>query len=320
MTLKLFSSLSVNKVTHLRFMPVFSVLFTLFFVLAIEYWLGWQQLLAPWQAVSWLALLWACVLVFVSYILRAVRLYDYFHPHSFIACLRLMLLHNLFNNFLPMRAGEVSFPVLMQRYFQISVAQSTATLLWFRGLDLHSLGALALLALASHGLSALSTTALMLAWLSLPWWVYRWQQTGLQRLYHCLSPRWHPLLDKIQAGLPQQARAFWRAWWWTLLNWTVKLGVFAWVLSLFVSVPSTSALLGAVGGELSSVLPIHGVAGVGTYEAGIVAALLPFGLDTRTATQAAVNLHLFLLGVCLLGGVVALLLKKPLLEHPTNTG
>jgi len=91
----------------------------------------------------------------------------------------------------------------------------------------------------------------------------------------------------------------------------VKLLVFAWGLSAFVELAWQPALLGAVGGELSSVLPIHGVAGAGTYEAGIVAALLPFGIVMEQAMQAAVSLHLFLLGLCVLGGGLALLLKTP---------
>ena len=55
-------------------------------------------------------------------------------------------------------------------------------------------------------------------------------------------------------------------------------------------------------------LPFHGVAGAGTYEAGIVAALLPFDIEPAIALTAAVNLHLFLLGSTLLGGLAAMFL------------
>jgi len=55
------------------------------------------------------------------------------------------------------------------------------------------------------------------------------------------------------------------------------------------------------------VLPVHGLAGAGTYEAGVVAALLPFGVAPAAALAGAVNLHLFLLGAALLGGALALL-------------
>ncbi|VAW96580.1 hypothetical protein MNBD_GAMMA20-1008, partial [hydrothermal vent metagenome] len=49
-------------------------------------------------------------------------------------------------------------------------------------------------------------------------------------------------------------------------------------------------------------------AGAGTFEAGVVAALLPFGIDAKTALQAAVNLHLFILGSTLLAGLLSLAL------------
>ena len=101
-----------------------------------------------------------------------------------------------------------------------------------------------------------------------------------------------------------------RAWFWTLFNWVVKLAVFAWILILFAPLLSPAvALLGAIGGDLTSVLPVHGVAGAGTYEAGVMAALLPFGVPAAQALMAAVNLHLFMLGLSLAGGALALALR-----------
>jgi len=67
-----------------------------------------------------------------------------------------------------------------------------------------------------------------------------------------------------------------------------------------------AALFGAIAGDLTSVLPIHGVAGAGTYEAGVMAGLLPYGVAPQPALAAAVNLHLFLLGTTLAGGAVSL--------------
>ncbi|MGB2680474.1 MAG: UPF0104 family protein, partial [Candidatus Competibacter sp.] len=61
--------------------------------------------------------------------------------------------------------------------------------------------------------------------------------------------------------------------------------------------------------DLTSVLPVHGIAGAGTYEAGVVAALIPFGIEAKVALAAAVNLHLFVLGLSAAGGALALLLR-----------
>ncbi|MGB4948458.1 MAG: UPF0104 family protein, partial [Candidatus Competibacter denitrificans] len=96
------------------------------------------------------------------------------------------------------------------------------------------------------------------------------------------------------------------------LNWLVKLAVFAWILRLFAAMPGTAAVMGAIGGDLTSVLPVHGIAGAGTYEAGVVAALAPFGVAPTAALTAAVNLHLFMLGLSLVGGALALWLRRDL--------
>jgi uncharacterized membrane protein YbhN (UPF0104 family) len=63
-----------------------------------------------------------------------------------------------------------------------------------------------------------------------------------------------------------------------------------------------------MGAELSSVLPFHGIAGSGSYELAVVAALLPAGIDASRALAGAVNLHLFLLGVTLILGALAFFL------------
>jgi hypothetical protein len=46
-------------------------------------------------------------------------------------------------------------------------------------------------------------------------------------------------------------------------------------------------------GELTTVLPVYSIAGIGTYEAGVVAALVPADIGYQEAIKTAVNLHLF---------------------------
>ena len=83
--------------------------------------------------------------------------------------------HNLFNNLLPMRAGEASFPVLMRRYFDVPLARSLAALLWFRLMDVHALAAVAMLAVGRRWLDVGWAGLLAAVWLSLPWWLFRLQ-------------------------------------------------------------------------------------------------------------------------------------------------
>ena len=50
------------------------------FVVLVEHYFGWVQLLTPWQTLSAGQILAAAGLAFVSYWTRAMRLYDYFRP------------------------------------------------------------------------------------------------------------------------------------------------------------------------------------------------------------------------------------------------
>ncbi len=281
------------------------------FLAWIAHQVGWQRLWQPWAALSPAALALALALLVLSYLLRALRLYDYFHGEMagrFARCLRLTLIHNLLNNLLPMRSGELSFPVLMSRYFQVPALRALPALLWFRLLDLHTLAVLGGAAVLLLWQAPLWGWLLWLLWLPLPWLAFR--------LATALAPRlqdergWRRLAHRALTALPTSPRALWRSWAWTGVNWGVKLAVFAWFLSQFAPLSFSAALLGAIGGELSSVLPVHGVAGIGTYEAGVAAALAPLRMPLETTLSAALNLHLLLLGATLLGGALAPLLGR----------
>ena len=283
------------------------------FIAFIEIYLGWLPLLAPWMQLPGLLLPLVVGLVLVSYLLRTLRIYDYFHANlrgGFLATFKLVLQHNLANNMLPMRTGEATFPLLMSRYFQVPMGRSLPALLWFRLLDLHVLGLVAIIALGWERLAPGFIVFLAFAWLSLPWVFYRLNHWLLARLHPEPSGRLGNILHKLLQGAPVNLPQLLRTWLWGCLSWLVKLSAFAWLLMLFAGTPLATAFLGSIGGELSSVLPIHAVAGVGTYETGIVAALLPFGVEADTAVAGAVNVHLFLLGVSLLGGVLSLLIRQ----------
>ena len=303
----------VQKSHHPAFVrPLVNIAIFIAFVIGIEVYYGWLDLLAPWADQSPARLCLALALVFSSYWVRSMRVYDYFRDQiqgSFLRCFKLTLQHNLLNTLLPMRTGEISFPVLMSRYFQISILRSVPALLWFRLLDLHTVGALALLIANPFPRYTLPTILMLAAWMTLPALAF-WGSNHLKSVLETRAQnRVGLLLLKVMNGMPQQSIAFRRTWVWTLATWAVKLGVFAWVLRLFVDIPWSGALLGAVLGDLTSILPVHNIGGAGTYEAGVVAGMLPFGVGASAALAAAINLHLFLLAATLFGGALSLLLK-----------
>ena len=224
----------------------------------------------------------------------------------------MVLQHHLLNNLLPMRSGELSFPFFMSRYLEIPVQRSVPALAWFRFLDLHTIIGLTALVAAQHFFSSWwPPLILLLLWLGFPFLMIR----ITRKLETALSGPRGKLISRVRmllSGLPQSRDIFYRSWAWTIVNWIVKLSVFAWLMGQFGEVPFHVAWAGATVGDLTSVLPFHGIAGAGTYEAGVVAGLTPYGLAPESALPLAVNLHLFILFSSALLGLIAWLIPARL--------
>jgi uncharacterized membrane protein YbhN (UPF0104 family) len=295
-----------NTTSRQRWKLVLSWLLLLVFVAAVQHWIGWQTVLAPWLQFSWVQGLIALALLVLTYALRAWRMFDYFPQYlsgKWFATWRLMLIHNVLNNVLPARTGEVSFPLLMKRYFDVSYAHSVSALLWFRVLDLHAILSFAIFPLLVITPLKRFAMPIMLFWLLLPIVLYVLHHR-IEIWFAGKDGKLSQFAQQAMYGLPDNWGEFWRSWFMTWANWLVKILTLAWLLGQFAPGASWNLLLtSVVGGELTSVLPIHAPGGFGTYEAGIIAPLSRI-IDMKVATIAAVNLHLFVLGSSLVGGLL----------------
>jgi uncharacterized membrane protein YbhN (UPF0104 family) len=277
---------------------------------AVHHYWGWQKLFAPWHRVP--AALVALVLLaqLGSYSVRAFRIYhaDQEIPRGrWHDCLKLILLNNVINLLLPARTGEASFPVLLNRWFGVSAAKGAGTLLWLRALDL---GVLAVLALAVLGPTALPGlpvalfVALCLLGVAAPL-VALPVQARAGRLLAGRDGKVGGLIRKVLAGVPAHATQVLTDIGLSWAAWGLKLSALAVVFAQLAGLSIPQALMGAIGGDLSTVLPVHAPGGFGTYEAGVVA-LVALVADAGPALlAAAVNLHLLVLGIALLAGAYA---------------
>ena len=297
-------------------------LLTLTVVLAyaafIEWFWGWSSILAQWGKVGVLPILLALALLTGTYFLRTWRIYDYFPKETgghFATLFRVTQVHNLLNIMMPFRAGETSFPVLMRSEFGIPLARSTSALFVMRLFDLH-----ALLAAAGVGL-ALASPHPVLAWivwiafLLLPVIGFALRRSLIRFAAKVLPKKMQGLVHELERGLPANAGAFARAWLTTVVNWLVKVAVLAWALGLMNVTPLSASFGGALGGELSSVLPVHAPGGVGTYPAGITAGAMAFGASGAKAAldnlaQASINTHLLIVVSALTGTALGLLASR----------
>lgn len=277
---------------------------------------GWPAILAAWAEVGVPSVLLALVLLVGTYFVRAHRIADYFPRETagrFLWLFRVTQIHNMLNIMLPFRTGETSFPLLMRSEFGVPLAHGTSALLVLRLLDLHALLAAAGIGLVAGAGYGLWAWLLWLAFLLSPIVVLPFRDPVLALARRKLPQRLEKFVEEVDDGIPRNLAAFVRAWALTVLNWGVKVLVLAWVLALMGVEPIAACFGGALGGELSSVLPVHAPAGVGTYPAGIAAGAAVFGVDrgagaAAVLAKASINAHLLMIVSALAGTAVSLAL------------
>lgn len=257
----------------------------------------------------------------LSYLLRALRVYDEFRLDArgrFGACVRIVLVHNAMVNVVPFRGGEAAFPLLLRRTFGTPLPRALASLFWFRLQDALVVSIVAILVwpglplvLRIAGLTGL----IAFAW-ALPRWArspHDWAERG------ALAGQ----LGKLCDAFGESTRHARYGWLWTVSNWSVKLAAQAWLLAALLASGLPQGAAGALGAELAAILPIQGVAGFGTYEAGAAAALLPVGIAFEDGLRAALALHLFIIACALGAGAVAWLFPNagpaPAVDAPSSS-
>jgi len=280
---------------------------------------GWAEIAGQWARLGIGHVLIAVLLLTSTYFLRTWRIRDYFPYETagrYAALFRVTQIHNIVNIMLPFRAGETSFPMLMRSEFGIPLLRGTSALLVMRLLDLHALLAAAVLGPVLQAQNPALGWGLWIVFLLLPLAGFALRATLLRGAARIVPGKAQKFVVEIGLGLPTDLPAFARAWGMTIVNWLVKVLVLAWVLGLLGVGPLAATFGAALGGEMSSVLPMHAPGGVGTYPAGITAGAIAFGARSVTSVdtlaQAGVNVHLLILVSALIGTALSLLTgRKP---------
>ena len=283
----------------------------LLFSAALLIWLlhdaRWSELLTRLSRIAPLELTGLIAAFAATYLLRAGRVFDEFRHGtgaSYGHILRLTLVHNAMVNILPFRSGEATFPILLSRWFGVPTTRAVAALLWLRLQDAFVVLALAALVWPDlpFSLRVVWIACVALAAVAIPAWARRHPEVLPDH------GRFARIGIKLRAALAESTRSSGRAWLWTVANWSVKLLAQAWMLAALLGTTIQSGLAGALGVELAAILPIQGVAGFGTYEAGGAAMLRSHGIMLADGLQAALVLHLFVIACALLAGALAAVL------------
>lgn len=202
-------------------------------------------------------------------------------PPTLRGCLGLFLNHNAALLLLPMRAGEAGYPWMLHRRWGVPVAQSLRSLLWLRlqdALVLALLGLALLLPLPWTARLGLTLLAGIAALWGLPWL--------LRQLRFPQSDRLRTVIEVLHEHASDRA-----GWWLCIGNWLLKLAVLGGLLAVLAGLPWWTGWQGALGGELAAAQPVQAPAGLGTYEAGIWAAVQLDGPAGAGLISAALVVH-----------------------------
>lgn len=233
-----------------------------------------------------------------SYFCRARRIAGEFSqsaPLPFTQFLRISLLHNFSVNIIPFRGGELMLPYLLRRA-GIPGARAVTTLIWLRVQDALVLGSIALLLWPGIALF-LRSTAILGIFLGVV--IFRHTARRLR------APQAYPGLQKWFDALTAALDAPLASWGWSISNWLAKLAGQAVLLVALASAALNTGALGTLGGELSAMLPVQGVGGFGTYEAGVAFGLSGGQGDWLRYLVPAFALHLFTLLFAAASGILA---------------
>lgn len=242
-----------------------------------------------------------------SWLLRGLRAWVLFEQLSLTDALGMSFLHNVANNLAPMRLGELALPIMARWLGRVEFSVGLTSLVWIRILDFASLIGIAasilLLPIFGFVMLAILAALIFLTPLLISWILPKTQGMQLPRVLH--QARVQLLFEATQ---PARLHRLWRL---TILAWLCKLVSMAVLLAALSGMPIAEVMATILGAELSSILPIHGLAGAGSYQAGGMLGATLSGQTAITGLELAVQLHVYVLSLTAVFGILgALLLMK----------
>jgi len=245
------------------------------------------------SALSVRELLISLLLYLSTYYFRAKRFTVMFPQIKTADLVAVMAVHTFFNNILPFRSGEASFPIILKKLFGVEVSISSGALLFARVLDLASL---ALLFLVSAFVVATGRKELLVIPLLVLFALVLVLLVGF-KLLKAFRGRF-AVLGALFFFFQQfvSVKKLFLIGLYSLLTWLFKFASFHYILKAGgIELNFFQTVFVSTFGELTTVLPVHSIGGFGTYEAGLVGGFKLLGLKTSYALTVAFYFHLILL-------------------------
>lgn len=269
--------LDSKKIVKLLVSAIISILFVYLFdrYIGIHKLLSLLDNLTMWQMITGLCL------YIASYVVRTVRWKLTLDLKDFKKLFRVTVFNTFFNIVLPFRVGELSFFYMLKKE-GVSLPQTTMSFLLTRIFDgLSLLGMFSLFYCVYSGEPILGFLVfVILPFLFIP------LSTVIKKIKHQEILNYHSKLTMVNL-LKLYALS--------VLTLVFKFSAFYCVLPKNLELPLSLSFLAFSMADLTTVLPVHGIAGIGTYESGFASILILLEFDKELSFLSATIVHIFII-------------------------
>lgn len=248
------------------------------------------------------------------------------------------LIRNAFNMVLPARTGELSYVYTLKRKFKIPVEIGVSTLMIGLIFELILVFFIAITSIIIVGINRYSisstsiiliSSALFIASILLLFFLSKFIGFFI-KIGNYLIKRFPGLrnrkvfmylYDKVietsrSIKTIQERKIYWKVFLLTVATRVIKFTSYYFLIHAYLKplgydfseLSYWVVLIATIAAELSAVLPTHSIAGLGTYEAAFVFAIVALGFPERPAIIAAFNYHIINLIFTIIWGIIAVLI------------
>jgi len=265
--------------------------------------IGFEKFVQFFKQISFPNVIFAFFLYFLSYITRTLRWKLTLSIQEFRKLFRITAFNTVFNIFLPFRTGELSFFYMLKKE-NISISESAIsffTVRIFDAISLFSVFGTAFLLLKGFYLYGFLLIILMPVF-----------AVFLKRLSSFIKYEKLEEFKKSKLTLKNIAVLYGLS----VITFFLKFSSFYLVLPEGIDLSFIKAFFAAAAGDITTILPIHGIAGIGTYEGGYAGILILLGIEKEKALIASVFVHIFMLGGAAIIAAFAYVLKVTYSQKP----
>lgn len=239
-------------------------------------------------------------------------------------------IHNMTNNLMPMRTGELIYPYLLKRYFNVGLGDSTAYLIYARIFDLIAMGVFFFFSILltrdkitlffgdikAESLRFLLYLVILVAAVGVIYWIFSKITESKKAEERYLLRTLKNGFSALSEGMKKVGiiKKFFVLFLMSLAVFLSRYTFFMFALATFgIELSFTQAVIVATAPILAAVFPVQGIGGYGTIETGWVLGFMLIGLDKELTLMAGFGTHsLRLLFSIVLAGISfpLLILKK----------